>query len=277
MTPDHRLLYAVVVAVTLLGSPSFLMGVILAVYWCRKRVTGLRVGAIWLVSMWLNSALKILFHLPRPGTQSPGGLCALVEVEGYGFPSGHTMGTATMWWALAWGIGNVRLYYGAVMSTIIVGASRLYLGAHYPADVVGGGALGIVVAALGAWVISWWEGHGYRPRPAFVVTMAALASVGMMSGPLDEFVSKSAGFFLGFVSGGAVEPALGGVSRGAPPGVQVLKVAAGAALVFGASYIMKGILPATVAGTFLRYAVMGVAATLGAPALFRILRLSGNG
>ncbi|MGE5484106.1 MAG: phosphatase PAP2 family protein [Ignavibacteriales bacterium] len=274
MQASHPLT-VVVVAITTLGSPNFLMGVILAVYWCSRRTTGLKAGVVWLVSMWLNSVLKIVLRIPRPESPvSSHWWSALVEVEGYGFPSGHAMATATLWWTLAWAWGNRLLYYLGVLFTALVGASRVYLRAHYLADVVGGGALGIAVASLAAHGISWLERRGYRLRATAAVTLAAAASGMAMLGPLDSFVAKSAGFFLGFVAGGVLEPVLGGVSRNAVPLVQAVKTAFGVVIVLTLSAALKHVLPETVTGVFWRYAAMGAAATFVMPALFVITRLS---
>jgi len=95
----------------------------------------------------LNVVLKAAFCRPRPEA------FMLVTESGYSFPSGHAMVCTTVA-ALAWlalrprlgARGRAVLAAACTASVVLVCASRVYLGAHYPSDVVAG-----VLAAL-AWV-----------------------------------------------------------------------------------------------------------------------------
>ena len=71
------------------------------------------------------------------------------------YPSGHATGSATLAAAtilVAWHDTRWRwpMAFAAVAYAFVVGLSRVYLGVHYPADVVAGWALGT------AWLITWW-------------------------------------------------------------------------------------------------------------------------
>jgi membrane-associated phospholipid phosphatase len=103
----------------------------------------------------LNIALKHAFHRQRPVLENP-----LVTLSSYGFPSGHTMG-ATVFYGLAAIIATHALQNWKWRSAIIatacviiaaVGLSRVYLGAHYPSDVVGAFVAGL------AWLAFCWTG-----------------------------------------------------------------------------------------------------------------------
>ena len=81
-----------------------------------------------------------------------------VEVGNASFPSGHAMLSATVYLSLAALVAHfadrrrVRAYaLGAgILVTLVVGASRVYLGVHWPTDVMAGWALGA------AWAMLWW-------------------------------------------------------------------------------------------------------------------------
>ena len=100
-------------------------------------------GAAWLVC----KPLKRLVGRPRPDP-------AVTEVRirggaqtGLGYPSGHAAVAAAMGTVLARGASR-RRRSGIAFLAGTVGASRVYIGAHYPLDVIGGWAAGLAMATL---------------------------------------------------------------------------------------------------------------------------------
>jgi undecaprenyl-diphosphatase len=100
----------------------------------------------------LVQLIKLLVARPRPGA-------GLVTALGYSFPSGHAAAAAAGWGAIAvvlmelttrWST-RVVLATAGLLIALLVGVSRVYLGAHEPTDVLGGWALGAAwVAGLTA-------------------------------------------------------------------------------------------------------------------------------
>ncbi|MDE1549028.1 phosphatase PAP2 family protein [Jeotgalibaca caeni] len=108
----------------------------------------------------LNQFFKFLFERPRPPIQH------LVEQGGYSFPSGHSMGATILYGSIVFllvQLGKKRwmkwlaLFLAATM-IVIIGISRIYLGVHYPSDVIGGFSLGAawLAACIGAYGL-WKE------------------------------------------------------------------------------------------------------------------------
>jgi membrane-associated phospholipid phosphatase len=96
---------------------------------------------------FVNEAMKLFFHRPRPepwfGYPLP---------PTYSFPSGHSFVSFCFCLCLAeilmrhgWPlVGKVAIWSAALGCTLTIGLSRVYLGVHYPTDVLGGYAAGIV-------------------------------------------------------------------------------------------------------------------------------------
>ncbi len=175
---SHPWLDAFFLAVTSLGSREFYMTLIPLVYWCVDRRVGLRLGLAFLVSIYLNFFLKDLLRLPRPA--GPGLRVLSPERDlGYGFPSGHAQGNATVWGYLAAAYRRRWLTVLAALLVTLVSLSRLYLGVHYPADVAGGIALGLGVvagfrAAEGALARRTWP-PWLPPAAALAIPLGAAA------------------------------------------------------------------------------------------------------
>ncbi|WP_088548957.1 phosphatase PAP2 family protein [Paenibacillus aquistagni] len=93
-----------------------------------------------LTSACLNQLLKIIIVRPRPT------LNRLIEVGGYSFPSGHSMaafslyGTVTylLWKHIPNRAGRIVLLTLSGCFIVLIGLSRVYLGVHYPTDVLAG-------------------------------------------------------------------------------------------------------------------------------------------
>lgn len=107
-----------------------------------------------------NGALKSIFLRPRPLPEL--WLDAFPHWGQYAFPSGHTMDSTALYgvlilWVLRTQTGRSRaiLAAGLVLFPLLIGSSRVVLGAHWPSDVVGGWLAGILMVSLALWLLRW--------------------------------------------------------------------------------------------------------------------------
>jgi undecaprenyl-diphosphatase len=109
-------------------------------------------------SALLNETLKLIFHRVRPTIHR------IIDATGYSFPSGHSMAAFTLYGVVAFLIWRnlstslqrkLVLFFSLVM-VLAIGISRIYLGVHYPSDVLG------AYLASGCWLAaSIWFFHRY--------------------------------------------------------------------------------------------------------------------
>lgn len=132
-----------------LASRMFIIAVIAALYWCVDKEKSRRWGFFVLFSTVVNGLIKQIIRMPRPyevGAVSP----AYIQTgNSYAFPSGHTQAAVSFWGSAMYLLKTkASIIIGSVM-ILLVGFSRLYLGVHWPMDVLGGiffGILSIITA-----------------------------------------------------------------------------------------------------------------------------------
>ncbi len=144
----------VALQVTGLGSAATLITIVLvaaALLWVSKHRGSVYMLAIALVSgAGLGVLLKNHFHRQRP-TIIPWLSHALTT----SFPSGHSMDSAVTYGTIAYLVGRLAskplrivVYWVAAVLVVSIGVSRVYIGVHYPSDVVAGWLAGIAWTAL---------------------------------------------------------------------------------------------------------------------------------
>lgn len=150
-----RSLTTVMLVVTSLGAPALVMGVatLLALYFVGRRRWYRLLAVIVVVpgGLLLNVLLQSAFHRTRPQFSDP-----ILTLTSYGFPSGHVMAATVLYSLLAafvvWTITawrwRVLVVLVAGFLIMLVGFSRLYLGAHYLSDVLAAVAEGLAWLAL---------------------------------------------------------------------------------------------------------------------------------
>jgi undecaprenyl-diphosphatase len=118
----------------------------------KHAVAWMMLGAV-LGGVALSNFLKFAFARPRPDFVAPA-----VQVFTASFPSGHATLSAITYLTLGAVLARthpsvrIRIYFVSLAAfvTVLVGLSRVYLGVHYPTDVLAGWCIGV------AWAMGWW-------------------------------------------------------------------------------------------------------------------------
>jgi undecaprenyl-diphosphatase len=164
-------LNATALDLTALGSPVVLVLFVSALA-TAFAAFGRRHSAAILVAAGLGAAaltagLKHVFERARPDV-----VPALVHVSGFSYPSGHSLAAASVYATAAVLVAlraptrrlRVAVGLAAALLLVAIGSSRVYLGVHYPSDVVAGFSAGLGWAFVLLAVAAWRRGPRDQPR-----------------------------------------------------------------------------------------------------------------
>jgi len=134
-------------ALTLMGNKMFYLIFFPLVYWCVDRRVGARLIILFLLSSCTNALAKQLAGQPRPFEYDPI-VQRLWPAGGWGFPSGHTQSAVVIWGYLASQFRKAWFWVIAGSLILLIPLSRVYLGVHFPTDLLGGYLLGAALLLL---------------------------------------------------------------------------------------------------------------------------------
>ena len=117
---------------------------------------GVPLAAATLIAAALNTVLKQIFREPRPDTHR------LITETGFSFPSGHAMiGAAFVFMAifLVWRLvasrpAKIIVTVVLCLAILLIGVSRIYLGVHWPTDIIGGYFAAFAMLPPMAWALA---------------------------------------------------------------------------------------------------------------------------
>ncbi|MGI6364755.1 MAG: phosphatase PAP2 family protein [Bacillota bacterium] len=263
-------------AITFLGNEEYYILSIPLLYWLYDKKFAIRFGIFFLMNAYLNSFLKHIFKVARPPKE-----LHKIEQGGYSFPSGHAQGNTSFWGYLAVQIKRSWAYILAAAVFCLVAFSRVYLGVHFPSDIIAGICIGLTWITLYELIARRLKlelnlGQWFLASAVFCAVFLAIHPVG--DGPLTM------GFMLGALWGYRLEREYVGFNPRGNWWQGILKAAIG---IVGLFALRMGIKPVLLSilnnpqeatslyhvATFIRYFVLGLWITLAAPWLFRLIRL----
>ncbi|MDL1911865.1 phosphatase PAP2 family protein [Chloroflexi bacterium CFX6] len=181
-------------AFTFLGRIEFYLVFIPFIYWAVDRRIGVRTLLILIYTDFISASFKLLFHEPRPywiGDVKP-----LSTETTYGIPSSHASDSLAVGGYLITRVKQnwLRILIGVI--AFFVAFSRLYLGVHFPQDVVFGWLIGFAVL----WAVLKWETlfRDWLDKKTLSTQIAL--------GFLDSLLFAAIGFLIRLIVSGTPDP-----------------------------------------------------------------------
>ena len=261
-----------------LGEEEFFFLLFATLLWAIDTRVGFRIGVIFLISVYVNSLAKGLFAHPRPYDLDPSVGQAKPGL-GYGLPSGHAQNAVVIWGGLAAWRRSTPAWIGAIFLVGLIGLSRIYRGVHFPTDVLGGWIIGAVLLVVGltsargiaAWIGQWALGAQIGLALAGPAVLAAVFP--------DSGAVTAMGTLAGAGCGIAIALRRLPLDAGAALWQRVVRLVVGLIVLLGLYLGLKQVFPGEESSLyfvfrFVRYVLLGLWVTLGAPWLFAVLRLT---
>mgnify|MGYP001826104060 CR=1 FL=1 len=264
-------------AITFTGEELFYLLFVPSLFWALDHRIGTRVGFAFLISAYVNPILKDLWSEPRPFEIDP----TLTELRtpGSGMPSGHAQSSVFVWGTLAWQVGRGWFWGLAILWMLLVGFSRVYLAQHFPHQVVAGWIVGAILLALFILIDPRFEKWMVqRPLVQQLAISIGVPLLLALAYPHNDTVA-SAAVMCGFGSGFVLMRQYCPYSAKGLWWQRVLRTIIGLAglltLYIGFSLIApaQGEISESLyyAIRFLRYGILGLWISLGAPWFFNLL------
>lgn len=264
-------LTAIMEAITFMAESFFLIMIISLLYWCVDKKKSIRIGWIVLFSGVINGMIKNIVKMPRPFQK---GVVSPIRVEtatSYSFPSGHTQIATSFWGSAMIILRNKSVMILGTVLIILTAITRLYLGVHWPVDVLGGIVVGIICVGIGDKLLDVEKGF----VKMHIVGVAIIAILAVIL-PVDGDLVKSIGALLGVVVGSYLEKKYINFKERQSIKIQIQKAIIG---ILGTVLLYLGlkiILPSLNIFYMIRYAVVVLWIVAGAPLVFKQLFETNN-
>lgn len=246
------------------------LGIFLAIFffWCIDKKFGYRFLYGILFSFSLNNTIKGIVNSPRPIGLEGINSYEVETATGSSFPSGHSQGNATTVTLLIDQFRYRWLWIVGIIMLILVPISRLYLGVHWPIDVIFGTLIGIASAIISNKIFNL---SNIKGRYVLLFSLFIYILLGLFF-PSDDLY-KALGAFTGYFLAMIIEERYINFNPKTSLKNNILKIIIG---LLGTAIIYLGfsILKDTLIISFIKYFSITFYAIAIAPALFVKLKLS---
>ncbi len=195
---------------------KFYLIITAALYWSGYAVIGARLTCGILMSTIVFGCCRHFFISPRPYWEYQNLFQGVTE-RAHGMPSGHSQNAIVFWGLSAWSIRKISFWLIALMISMTIAVSRLFLAVHYPVQVLAGLGLGILFlflwSILETRILHWLKQKTLRKQLFIIFLISSLPLVITLSiqhlfelviNNENSFPYQKLFFYTGLLSGAAV-------------------------------------------------------------------------
>ena len=245
---ESDFLTALMECITFFGEPLIIVFMFSFIYWCVDSKNGRLTAFALLCSICVNGAIKDIFKMPRPIGQPGIKSYRVHTATGFSFPSGHTQSISSMCFSAAMCLKKRFLWVCGTILTILVGVSRVYLGVHYPKDVLIGAVLGIIIPFIIVKLDKKIKNSSFLYIGACLFFLPFLLFLNVS----EDFI-KAFALLCGFAVSFFLEKSLFTFIQPKDRGARVLSFVLGVAMLGALASVLKLIMPDSFIFTFIRY------------------------
>jgi membrane-associated phospholipid phosphatase len=199
--------------ITIFAEQYVMIVIIAFIYFVYNKKLGEAIAYSIFLSLNINNTIKALVKAPRPyeydhtikGKRAQ-------TATGYSFPSGHTQAATVLYSSISLRLKKQKITIAAIIIIFLIGISRLYLGVHFPRDVIAGWVLGIGSTFLGAYLYDKFAKSYKSKMLLLLITAIIFIPFGFVFyqsdfQALEKYLDfyKSISLFLGFIAAMAIE------------------------------------------------------------------------
>lgn len=264
-------------SITVLGEETLIILLVVALWFAVDKKLAQQVFFVTATSLSVNGIIKNFAQVPRPFTK--GISCVRVDTAtGYSFPSGHTQGFAT--WSSFFAIKVKKIWLSVLVGVLItlVAVSRLYLGAHYPSDVIVAVVLGVSLSAFGNYLFVKVKDTKKLYLGTFLIMTPFIAYFLYVADPLFADLFKTFGMIGGMVVVSFLDEKTEPLSYEVAWWKKVIRIVLGVVIAVALKEVIKRmnvfeVMPISLFIDAIRYFVVVMAVGVLCPLLFKKIKL----
>jgi membrane-associated phospholipid phosphatase len=236
------------------------------VYWIVDKRFGFSLMLLFLFGSFLNLALKGLLEIPRPSGPQ---IAQLSSFTGYALPSAHAQNATTFGLVAARTVRHPLFWAFAIILVLSIAIARVYLGAHYPGDVILGILSGVALVSIYSYLTAFLESRITNLSLSMQLVLIIATIIPCI---LWAPTSRAAGamiMFLSFNIGWAFENRYLNISVGKTLRTRALQAVIGITGL-GLIVLSGSLIESVAAHDILLASALGFWITLGAPSVFLV-------
>ena len=253
--------------ITILGEQTIIVVIMVSIYWSYDKVLGEYIVYSSLTGVLVNNSIKDIFKMQRPIGEDGIRSLRVETATGYSFPSGHTQQATTFYGSLFMYTKKKWLYILSIIVITLVGFSRMYLGVHYPKDVLFGVIFGVLTIIITNYLFKRINNKLLLYTITFIIFLPALTFARS-----SDFI-KGLGTFLGFIIGVFIERRYVNFSVEGTRFNKIVRVLLGILILMILITILKIVFPKILFFDFISYMIISIYGIGLYPALFKRLKL----